>query len=185
MDKIALRKFKIKERDSLNPNKVQALSDIILNRIISLKEYKDTDTLLTFVSCRSEVVTDGLILSALKDGKKVGVPKVEGNIMNFYNIKGLDELESGYFGIREPKQGLPLLDPKGSLMIVPGLAFDLCLNRIGYGKGFYDRYFAAHKDAAYIKCGIAFELQMCEKIEADRFDQPLDMLVTETRIIRS
>ena len=185
MDKITLRKLKMKERDSLSQKEVQALSDIILSRILSLNEYKVADTLLTYVSCKSEVITDNLILSALKDGKKVSVPKVEGNIMNFYYINGLDELESGYFGIREPRPRFPVSDPSGCLMIVPGLAFDLDLNRIGYGKGFYDRYFLTHKDTTYTKCGIAFELQMSKKIEADRFDQPLDMLITDKRIIRS
>ena len=186
------------ERDSLSRNETQALSDIITEKILSLKEYNETDTILTYVSCRSEVMTDSLILAALKAGKKVGVPKVEGDIMNFYYINGLDDLEAGYFGVREPKAGIisdtslssgnrtadPLVsDPSGCLMIVPGLAFDTELNRIGYGKGFYDKYFLAHKDKSFVKCGIAFDIQLCKKIEADRYDQPLDMLVTDTSVM--
>ena len=76
-----------------------------------------------------------------------------------------------------------ILNPDSSLIIVPGLAFDTSLNRIGYGKGFYDRYFSENESASFIKCGIAFELQLCEKIEADANDQPLDMLVTEKDVI--
>lgn len=198
MDKKELRKIKMHERDSLSRNETQALSDIITEKILSLKEYNETDTILTYVSCRSEVMTDSLILAALKAGKKVGVPKVEGDIMNFYYINGLDDLEAGYFGVREPKQHIisdtslssgnrtadPLVsDPSGCLMIVPGLAFDTELNRIGYGKGFYDKYFLAHKDKSFVKCGIAFDIQLCKKIEADRYDQPLDMLVTDTSVM--
>ena len=194
MDKKELRKIKMHERDSLSLEKAQALSDIITEKILSLKEYKETDTILTYVSCRSEVITDDLILTALKAGKKVGVPKIEGDIMNFYYINGLDDLEAGYFGVREPKPCIIsdtsvssgskhaeslISDPSGCLMIVPGLAFDTELNRIGYGKGFYDKYFLAHKDKSYVKCGIAFDIQLCEKIEADRYDQPLDMLITD------
>ena len=200
MNKQELRKLKMHERDSLSRDEAQALSDIITEKILSLKEYKEADTILTYVSCRSEVITDNLILAALKEGKKVGVPKVEGDIMNFYYINSLDELETGYFGVREPvvsqntsvslsdNNGTvkpPVSDPSGCLMIVPGLAFDKDLNRIGYGKGFYDKYFQSHIDAPFIKCGIAFDIQLCEKIEADRYDQPLDMLVTENSVILS
>ena len=200
MNKQELRKLKMHERDSLSRDEAQALSDIITEKILSLKEYKEADTILTYVSCRSEVITDGLILAALNDGKKVGVPKVEGDIMNFYYINSLDELETGYFGVREPVinpnpntvhsndndiDNALVTDPSGCLMIVPGLAFDKDLNRIGYGKGFYDKYFQSHIDAPFIKCGIAFDIQLCEKIEADRYDQPLDMLVTENSVILS
>ena len=194
MDKKELRKIKMHERDSLSLEKAQALSDIITDKILSLKEYREAGTILTYVSCRSEVMTGALILTALKDGKKVGVPKVEGDIMNFYYINGLDDLEAGYFGVREPvvntnpnaalsnDNGVNkalVSDPSGCLMIVPGLAFDKDLNRIGYGKGFYDKYFQAHKDTPFTKCGIAFDIQLCEKIEADPYDQPLDMLITD------
>ena len=183
MDKKELRKIKMHERDSLSRDEAQALSEIITEKILSLKEYKEADTILTYVSCRSEVITDDLILAALKDGKKVGVPKVEGDIMNFYYINSLDELEAGYFGVREPKTIKSLVsDSSGCLMIVPGLAFDRNLNRIGYGKGFYDKYFQSHKDTPFVKCGIAFDIQLCEKIEADPYDQPLDMLVTDKDI---
>ncbi len=188
------------ERDSLSRDEAQALSDIITEKILSLKEYKEADTILTYVSCRSEVITDNLILAALKEGKKVGVPKVEGDIMNFYYINSLDELEAGYFGVREPvvnpnpntvlsnDNGIDnalVTDSSGCLMIVPGLAFDKDLNRIGYGKGFYDKYFQSHMDTPFTKCGIAFDIQLCEKIEADPYDQPLDMLITNTSVILS
>ena len=200
MDKKELRKIKMHERDSLSRDEAQALSDIITDKILSLEEYREADTILTYVSCRSEVMTDRLILAALKAGKKVGVPKVEGDIMNFYYINSLDDLEAGYFGVREPKPCIIsdtslssgskhaeslVSDPSGCLMIVPGLAFDKDLNRIGYGKGFYDKYFQSHIDTPFTKCGIAFDIQLCEKIEADRYDQPLDMLVTENSVILS
>ena len=199
MKKQELRKIKMHERDSLSRIQVQALSDIISQKILSLKEYKETDTILTYVSCRSEVITDNLILAAFKDGKKVGVPKVEGDIMNFYYIYSLNELETGYFGVREPVLNMKadfspsrnntveslVSDPSGCLMIVPGLVFDKALNRIGYGKGFYDKYFLMHNDKSFTRCGIAFDIQVCEKIEADPYDQPLDILVTDKAIFNN
>jgi 5,10-methenyltetrahydrofolate synthetase len=75
------------------------------------------------------------------------------------------------------------IDPDGSFMIVPGLVFDKDLNRIGYGKGFYDRYFDTNQTKSFTKCGIAFDQQMCEGIDTDPRDVPLDILVTESEVI--
>jgi len=174
------------ERDSLGSGELQALSEVITKQILSLDEFKKADIILSFVSCRSEVITEQILETALKLGKQVGVPRVEGNEMFFYGIDSLDELEPGYFGILEPVlKNKTALIPQNSFMLVPGLAFDVKLNRIGYGKGFYDRYFEKYKEQSFIKCGVAFELQLCEKIETDPNDRPLDMLVTERRVIRS
>ena len=194
MDKKSLRKQKMFERESLSEEKLQALSDVITEKVIELDEYKNAESILCFVSCKSEVKTDKLIRQAIKSGKIVGVPKVEGKDINFYRINSLNELEPGYFGILEPRVFQPEresdaerskpIDPSGSLVIVPGLVFDRDLNRIGYGKGFYDRYFSSNKDKCFVKCGIAFEIQLCEHIDADVHDQPLDLLITDKEVLR-
>lgn len=206
MEKKELRKLKMMLRDSLSDEKLQAFSDIITNNIIKLKEFQNADTILSFVSCRSEVRTDKLIEYSLKCGKKVGVPKVEGDIIRFYRIFGFEDLEPGYFGVLEPRINTDIkknkddliipeneksddgraaeLDPEGSFMIVPGLVFDRKLNRLGYGKGFYDRYFDKNSAKNIFKCGAAFDLQICEEINPSAYDVPLDLLVTESEIIR-
>ena len=196
MNKKNLRKQKMFERDSLSEEMLQALSDVITEKVIGLDEYKNAESVLCFVSCRSEVKTDKLISHAIKSGKIVGVPKVEGNDIFFYRIDSLDELEPGYFGVLEPNvfqkrhdglsdaDKIKPIDPEGSLIIVPGLVFDRSLNRIGYGKGFYDRYFSTNKDKYFVKCGISFEIQLCERIAIDVHDQPLDILVTEKETLR-
>lgn len=186
MDKKILRKQKMQERDSLSAEMRQALSDIITNKVIELEEYKLAETILCYVSCRSEVSTVELIEHSLKAGKTVGVPKVEGDDMCFYKIMSMDDLEPGYFGVLEPKTCKPIEETNNSLVIVPGLVFDLDLNRIGYGKGFYDRYFQKAETVgnSLIKCGIAYDMQICDRIETDQYDRHLDMIITEKRIIR-
>ena len=178
----------MQERDSLSAEMRQAFSDMIINKVLELNEYKKADTILCYVSCRSEVSTIALIEHSLKAGKIVGVPKVEGEDMRFYRIMSLSDLEPGYFGVLEPKPNKTLLEDNtgNTLVIVPGLAFDSDLNRIGYGKGFYDRYFLKSEAAGLrmVKCGIAFDMQICDWIEADPYDKHLDMIVTEKRIIR-
>ena len=189
MDKKELRKLKMKERDGLSAETLQAFSDIITDRILALKEYREAETILCYVSCRSEVRTLKLIEEAVKQGKTIGVPKVNGQDMDFYRIDGPEDLEPGYFGVLEPKTDgkIPMkfesLSVKKCLILVPGIAFDRDFNRIGYGKGFYDRFFEKYKDTALIKCGIAFDVQMCDSIETDEFDRPLDMIVTENEIL--
>ena len=187
MNKQVLRKQKMLERNGLSAETLQAFSDIIIEKVIGLNEYKSASKILCYVSCRSEAFTDRLIEHALKTGKTVGVPKVYGERMRFYEIHDIADLEPGYFGIPEPKSEIiekyGEVEPDNSFMVVPGLAFDMALNRIGYGKGFYDRYFAENEGKLIFKCGIGFDLQVVEKIEADANDQPLDMLVTEKRII--
>ena len=83
MVKKELRKLKMQERDGLSEEQLQKLSSVITDKIIGLDEYKNADTILTFVSCRSEVRTDNLIEYSLECGKRVGVPKVEGDIIRF------------------------------------------------------------------------------------------------------
>ena len=181
----------MQERDRLSEEKLLSLSDAITDKILHLDEFINSDTVLSFVSCRSEVRTRKIIEYSLELGKKVGVPRVEGEHLSFYRIYGFEDLEPGYFGVPEPRiekqdgEFLKKLDPDGSFMIVPGLAFDRKLNRTGYGKGFYDRYFSMNREKHFIRCGIAFDIQMCESIETDPFDVSLDMIVTESEIIRA
>lgn len=181
-----LRKQKMQERDSLSAEMRQAFSDIITNKVIELEEYKQAETILCYVSCRREVRSVELIENSLKEGKAVGVPKVEGDDMCFYKIMSMDDLEPGYFGVLEPKTCKPIEETNNSLVIVPGLVFDLDLNRIGYGKGFYDRYFQKAETVgnSLIKCGISYDMQICDRIETNQYDRHLDMIITEKRIIR-
>ena len=186
MDKNTLRKQIQTARDSLSETEIDYLSGIISEKIINLKEFQDASSILSYASFRSEVKTQKIIEYALKNGKTVGVPKVNGDWMDFYLIRSVSELEPGYFGVPEPSACADrIIDPEGSFVLVPGLVFDENMNRIGYGKGYYDRYFRENQMKNFIKCGMAFDIQFVEKIETDPHDIALDMVVTESHIIRS
>ena len=97
--------------------------------------------------------------------------------MDFYEISSFSELGSGTFGIMEPTgERKAIFDEKG-LMILPGAAFDRLGNRIGYGKGCYDRYLAAHGKIRTI--GAAFEFQILDRIKPEKTDVRVDLLATE------
>lgn len=172
MNKNELRKLYKLVRSSISNKDEQNTS--IYNQIICDKEVINASTILIYVSTNDEVDTKELITYFLKN-KKVAVPKVIGNDMYFYYINSLDDLESGYFGILEPTTNNIALDFNNSVCIVPGICFDKNNNRIGYGKGFYDRFL---KDKDIYTIGLSFKECIVEKIDNDPNDIKLKKVIT-------
>ncbi len=158
-----------------------AKDNAVLAKIISTEVYRRCKMLLTYVSTAIEVDTKGLINTALKDGKAVIVPKcVDGTReMKFYEIHSLDDLEVCAFGVLEPipEKCREITYFENAVCIVPGLAFDLCGYRLGYGKGYYDRFLSAHGELYNI--GICYCGCTVNRLEHGRFDVPVNMLITE------
>ena len=152
----------------------EKLDSIIFNKIISLKEYKQSKIILTYVSLKEEVDTMELIKDSLKKGKRVAIPKCEGNDIVFYYINNLEDLEERSYGILEPKTNEVVNDFDNSICIVPGIAFDKTNNRIGYGKGFYDRFLEKYNG---IKIGLTYRECICDKIDSESNDIKMDMII--------
>lgn len=148
---------------------------LITERLLGHQWFYRAKRVLIFVSYGDEIDTTGLIEEALRMEKEVYVPKVEGEEIRFYKITSLDELEVGYKGIREPSGTGKWYEYSDegcddSVLIMPGVAFDLLNHRIGYGKGFYDR-FLQDKEALRLKSiAIGYACQRVEAIEATEFD---------------
>ena len=172
MDKQILRN-KYKEIRKNVSNKEEQ-DDIIFSKIINLEEYKESNSILTYVSLKDEVDTIKLVKYSLQEGTKIAVPKCKGQSIEFYYIKSLEELEEGNFKILEPKTNKKVSDFNNSICIIPGLAFDKQNNRIGYGRGFYDRFLENYKG---IKIGLAYKECICDKIDADENDIKMDKVI--------
>lgn len=188
MDKKYLRQL-IKDRKSMmNDAEIERLSASLCLDLYKIDEYKNASCIFAYVSYNQEVRTRGLIEHALEDGKRVAVPKVDGDIMNFSYISSLGDLKAGYMGIPEPLEDLECADDREEqvLMIMPGLAFDETGNRVGYGKGYYDRYLMQHNKTRYTKTALAYDFQIVDRIEADAFDVKTDILIgaPSHRVIR-
>ncbi len=188
MDKKYLRKL-IKERKAMMSDaEIEELSASLCLDLYRIDEYKDAGCIFAYVSYNQEVRTKGMIERALADGKRVAVPKVNADIMNFRYISSLNDLKPGYMGILEPPDELECADDEEAqvLMIMPGLAFDGTGNRVGYGKGYYDRYLTQHNKTRYIKAALAYDFQIADSIEADAFDVKTDILIgaPSHRVIR-
>lgn len=150
------------------------------NRLTASSEWKNADTILTYISYNREMSTYPLIEQAWKEGKKVAAPRVEGDKMNFYLFHSWEELAKSDMGILEPF-GNDMVSAEAALMIMPGVAFDEKKNRVGYGGGFYDRYLMEHPQ--YKRIAIAYDFQILSDFETESFDICPHMIMTESRTI--
>lgn len=143
-------------------------------------------TVFLFLSMKSEIDAMPLFKAALKDGKKVFVPKVLGNNLAFFSVSSAEgPWQKGPFGIREPlgatqaeSQDFP------ALVIVPALAFDRNGSRLGKGKGFYDRFFAEidAEDRQYCAIGLCMDFQVVKSVPTDEKDEKVDYILTKNEL---
>lgn len=186
MDKKALRKELLIKRENLTEKEILKKSNLITNSIYNSKVYRDAKTIMTYISFKNEVYTHNIIKKSIIENKKIVVPITipETKELKISQVLDFNELEIGYYNILTPKKEfLRYIDPKDiDLVLVPGVAFDKNGYRIGYGGGYYDRFLdKLRKDA--IKIGLAFDLQLIDKVPKDNYDKPVDIIITENEII--
>lgn len=184
--KTNLRNYYRGIRQKLSVQDKLSLDQKVFERVLRLNQYATAELLLVYVSTAIEVDTKMLIEKALEDGKRVGVPRcVPGTReMEFYEIHSLDELEPGTFGVLEPKPNPERLLPQdpGGLCIIPGLCFDNFGYRLGYGKGYYDRFLSGYTG---VTVGICYSSCVRGSLIHGRFDRPVELLVTDRFIRRT
>lgn len=199
-----IRKEILSLRDAVLPEERRAGNKKIKEYMMQLPCYRNADVILAYVSYRSEVDTMDLIRQAFMDGKQVFAPKVAGNEMEFWHLSSPDALQRGYQGILEPVEMLSypaycMAKKNGgqkisALMWMPGAVFDRICHRIGYGKGFYDRYLdrlynkfdvmqCGKEDSALTTVALAYECQVLEQIPSEPHDYRPDYILTECGLI--
>ena len=174
-----IRKRVLTERNLIIKKEWTEKSRQIYEKVITHPLFLNAEELYCYIDFRNEVGTRDIIERAWSLGKKVAVPKVAGDAMEFYYIQSFDELSPGNWGIPEPVLE-NVACGKNVLVIMPGAVYDAEKHRIGYGRGYYDKYLAQHSD--YQTMALAFELQMLENIPADEHDICPQFIVTEERI---
>ncbi|MBR2413812.1 MAG: 5-formyltetrahydrofolate cyclo-ligase [Clostridia bacterium] len=181
--KMRLRKESKEYRLSLSAEEKQRNDRKIANKLLNLWTFRDAQTLLAYMSTEIEVDTRYLIERAWKLGKKVAVPRCIAGTRNmvFQYISSFDDLENGAFGVLEPIADrcpeVTCFD--NCICVVPALVFDKKCFRLGYGKGYYDRFLASFSGAAI---GVCYEACRKENIPHGKYDKSLDLFITETRI---
>jgi 5-formyltetrahydrofolate cyclo-ligase len=171
---------------SISPEEIKAKSIMACHRLVEQPEYIRAEVMMVFLSLPNEIDTTPLVLRAWQDQKRVLAPKLswEQRRMLPIEIRSLTEdLSDSMLGIREPAAGVPIPIEMIDLVIVPGLAFDQYGNRLGRGRGFYDR-FLAHPEYRGVTCALAMEEQVTDHVPAGPLDRSMDMLVTDVAVRR-
>jgi 5-formyltetrahydrofolate cyclo-ligase len=189
-EKTVTRSSAAAARKRIDREKKQLIDNAVTARFTESDFYKSAENILCYISIDFEVSTNDILKTCLTEnsGKTLSVPRISGNEMDFFVIRSEDDLAPGAFGIREPKSCCKqFLSFKNCVCLTPGLIFTENGYRLGFGKGYYDRFFAAHPEV--LKIGLIFEdflhsNSYCENVfTPDSFDIPTDIIITERRII--
>lgn len=175
-----LRKKYNQNRNSISDFDLDTKSKIIEEKIFNLDYIDKYENFLIYINIKSEVKTNSLIQRLILLNKNVFIPKIIDDEMYFIKINSLDGLKLGKYEIPEPNKGQMYKGEK-AFVIVPGLVFSKEKYRIGYGKGYYDRFISKNRQNFYL--GICFENQIIDKFDFDKFDEKLDAIITEENII--
>lgn len=167
-------------RRNMPPAQKHRMDVEIQSRLLSLRQYHQNDLLFTYVSKDIEVDTLAIIAAARANKKRVAVPRcVPGEIdMEFFYIRGEEDLAPGMFGVLEPvpERCELVTDFSRGLCIVPGLSFDAEGFRLGYGKGYYDRFLSQFQG---ITVGLCYSNCTQWRLPHGRYDRPVDLLITD------
>lgn len=178
-----------KKRRAMAKEDVEGKSAAIAEKLAAIADYKKAKAVLFYAAKGNEVQTKRLVEEALREGKNVLLPvtnmeRQEIEPAQIHNPS--KDLVEGAFGIMEPRQKAPVNEKRIDIVMAPGLAFDKKGNRLGYGLGFYDKFLArlAKNNSKALKIGLAYEFQIVEQLPNSKYDQRMNILVTEKRLIR-
>ncbi|MFL6391328.1 MAG: 5-formyltetrahydrofolate cyclo-ligase [Nitrososphaeraceae archaeon] len=181
-----IRQQILQKRNALSKSEISRRSEVIQNRIINSSEYKSARVIGAYFSIGSEVRTEHIISTALKNQKVLLLPKTGVDQIAFYQVFEADfrenKLVEGRFRILEPPRSSRDIEENIDLLIIPGIAFDKYGYRIGYGKGYYDRFIEHNECPFSIGLGFQFQL-MNHSLPHSRFDQRLNAIATESNML--
>jgi len=183
MDKKTLRKFYFDKRQALSLGQIKEKSQIISKTILNFLEIRKKNNISLYISINNEVETKSIIDSLTKKGKNIFIAKCPAGKSNYFlsQFTNWNNLEEGPRKILQPKAAKIINPNLIDVAILPGLAFSKGGIRLGYGKGVFDRLFS--KSNA-IKIGLAYDFQIVEKLPKEKHDLTMDLVVTESRILR-
>jgi 5-formyltetrahydrofolate cyclo-ligase len=183
-EKIALRKIYSARRAAIPDDLHRVWSEKIAENFFSSPEYASSNTVLLYLSINREVRTRGLVDRVLADGKRLALPVCSDNgQMTFRYITGRAQLVKGFFSAPEPSPECEeFAGDTPTVCIIPAIAFDKSGYRLGYGKGYYDRYLSKFR---VIKVGFSFDSLLVDSLPHGRFDAACDMVVTEKGVYRT
>lgn len=178
MEKKNIRNQIREKRESLSSFEVKETSEKITKALLKSKYFQEAEVIMSYMSFKNEIDTNEINEAALRAGKKLLFPK----------IVGKEKIEAVEYGKGFQKGAMGIEEPIGDgytgkidLIIVPGIAFDKTGNRIGFGKGYYDRFLENYPDSIKISC--AYDFQLVEKIVIEKHDKKIDIIFLKNNMI--
>ncbi len=175
MNKKLLRQKIREQKKQLSDDYIVKTSRRLAEMFLETRYYKDAKTVYGYLSYNQEVRTVPILEQALRDGKRVAVPKVYGDTMRFIYLDDLSAVENSSMNIPEPVADEPVAEDETALVLMPGVAFDRKGNRMGYGGGFYDKFL--NNEPNHPTVALCYEFQMVEELPTDDYDIPVDCVL--------
>ena len=175
MDKKELRDYIRRHKRAMTQEQIEEKSSRLAELFYASELYIKANAIYGYLPYNQEVRTTPMLEQALRDGKRVAVPKVVGDTMIFVWMDDLTAVEKGYSGIPEPVSVTPVADDPTALVLMPGLAFDPAGHRCGYGGGFYDKFLASEPEHPTL--ALCYDFQMLPHLETDDYDIPVDCVL--------
>lgn len=175
MDKKELRSQIRSRKRAMTEEEILSRSEELGKLFAQSEAYRNAKTIYGYLPYNQEVRTVPMLEQALKDGKRVAVPKCYGEEMKFIYLTDLTQVAPGYANIPEPIADEPIADDPTALVLMPGLAFDSQGHRIGYGGGFYDKFLSAEPNHPTL--ALCYEFQMLPALETEAHDIPVDTVL--------
>lgn len=175
MDKKELRRQIREQKRAMTEEQIVAASIRLGELFLNCSQYQAAKTIYGYLPYNQEVRTVPMLEQAMKDGKRVAVPKCYGDEMRFIYMDDLSKVEKGYANIPEPIADDPVADDPTALVLMPGMAFTTDGKRMGYGGGFYDKFLAAEPNHPTV--ALCYDFQMVEDLPTEDYDIPVDCVL--------
>lgn len=175
MNKKELRRMIREKKRAMTPEEIEEKSLRLGELFLQSEMYRSAKTVYGYLPYNQEVRTVPMLEQAIRDGKRVAVPKCYGDEMRFIYMDDLTKVEKGYAGIPEPIADEPVADDETALVLMPGMAFDPEGHRIGYGGGFYDKFLA--EEPGHPTLALCYDFQVLECLETEEYDIPVDIVL--------
>lgn len=175
MDKSALRREIREKKKAMTQTEIEERSARLGELFAQTDAYQNAKTIYGYMPYNQEVRTVPILERAIREGKKVAVPKVYGDTMRFIYLDDLNLVAKSDMGIPEPVADDPVAEDKTALVLMPGLAFDEAGHRIGYGGGFYDKFLVAEPNHPTV--ALCYDFQMFAHLDTEEFDIPVDKVI--------
>ena len=175
MDKTALRRQIRLQKRQMTEAEIVRKSEQLFHLFTATQSYRNAKSIYGYMSYNQEVRTLPILEQALRDGKRVAIPKCYGPEMRFIWMEDLSLTKKSSCGIPEPISDEPVADDNTALVLMPGMAFDRDGHRIGYGGGYYDKFLATEPDHPTL--ALCYDFQLVEKLPTEDFDIPVDAVL--------